>query len=156
MTLLCKYFACCVLLFHAGRSLCSPLFTERLRLLYCILTPDQLTHEHKSLSGKALRHSCTYGIDPDGKGSSMSFYAPANLSAKENIQCIPGRNEAWRKLQLKIQTEQPPTFHMECVCLCGELGIRRTGELVCISSGLYFLRWGVQKAWSTVLAPVMR
>lgn len=140
MTLLCKYFACCVPLFHAGCSLCSPLFTERLKLLYCVLTPDQLAHGLKALSGKESRLSSTCVIDADGKDSSVSLYALANLSAKENIQCIPGRNEDWRKLHLKTQTEQPPTFHMECVCLCGELAIRRTGELVCISSGLYFLR----------------
>lgn len=27
-------------------------------------------------------------------------------------------NEHWRKLHLKTQTRQSPTFHMESVCLC--------------------------------------
>lgn len=148
---LCKCFVSGIPPFHAEWLLCLPLFTERLRLLYCVLVLDQVPLvEGDSQSGEewmlvTAALGCRWQqTDCEDRVIPCIFYYYVSgpiRSATKNMHVNSS------KMRIELNILESPTFHMEDVCLCG------------VSLGQYLSRFVFFKGEETgsgTLAPAVR
>ncbi len=168
MAALCKCFARSIPPFHAERLLCLPLFTERLRLLYCVLLISCLTAGWKKVKpscgkceGPLLLHLPALRVTKTQMKDNSKFLNlfPGQCADKKTlIPYILGRwAREWKpeKALPQTQTKQSHTFLTESVCLCVSLRFVVRVNLCVSFCGLCFKRRGVWETGSGTLAPVM-
>lgn len=149
MAALCKCFVRCIPPFHAERLLCLPLFTERLRLLYCVLSISCLTAGKKwsPVVGNVgtCCCCCCYGLLASAcwlwkrHMSSIILFLVLFLGQFANesfcIQYILGRWAGKWKVEKALPqstNKTVPYIPSESVCLCVSFGFV-VGVHLCVS-----------------------